>query len=463
MTNSQNKFNHSNFFLPYQKRWLQDESMFKIWQKSRRIGATYIQAYEDVRDCVKKKYFYDGEPLSVWFSSADISAAKEYILYCKKWAKLFNEVLVDFGEIVVDENKDIKALCIEFKNGARINALSSNGTQFRSKGGKVILDEFAHHENQEDLWTAALPCTTWGFPIRVLSTHNGMGCFFYKLIEDIKKGVFDEESSMHQTSIQLAVDEGLADKIMRKQLTLEERDKWLEKQHKRCRNEFTWQQEYCCIPIDEATAFLTYELIASCESEDVLRPLSEIEGDMYVGMDPARTSDLSVIWVIEKLGDVKYTRIVKALKNLPFHQQREILYKILAHKKLRRFCIDSTGIGRQLAEEAQIKFGKSRVELVNFSNATKEKMAYDLLTSFQDKTQRIPADNNIREDLHSVKRVTTVAGNIRFDVDSSETDGHADRFWSLALANHAVGNKPLGQTKYASTGKRLWKKITQNY
>ena len=215
--------------------------MFKIWQKSRRICATYIQAYEDVRDCIKKKYFYEGESLSVWFSSADISVAKEYILYYKKWAKLFNEVLIDMGEVVLDEEKDIKALCIEFKNWTRINALSSNGTQFRSKGGKVILDEFAHHDNQEDLWTAALPCTTWGFPIRVLSTHNGKGCFFYKLIEDVVNRTFEEESSMHTTSIQLAVDEGLADKIMRKPLTQEVREKWLEKQHKRCRNEFTWQ------------------------------------------------------------------------------------------------------------------------------------------------------------------------------------------------------------------------------
>ena len=59
------------YFLPYQQRWLKDKSRFKIWQKSRRIGATYCQSYEDVRDCV------EGTVKKVFFSSADESAGKE--------------------------------------------------------------------------------------------------------------------------------------------------------------------------------------------------------------------------------------------------------------------------------------------------------------------------------------------------------------------------------------------------
>ena len=33
----------NNYFLPYQQRWLDDKSKIKIWEKSRRIGATYVQ------------------------------------------------------------------------------------------------------------------------------------------------------------------------------------------------------------------------------------------------------------------------------------------------------------------------------------------------------------------------------------------------------------------------------------
>ena len=149
-------------------RWLNDNSKSKkIWEKSRRIGATYVQSYEDVRDCVYKRV------PAVWFSSADESAAREYIDYCKQWATLFNIAAKDLGEQVLDKEKDIKAYVIQFSNGTKIHALSSNPKGFRSKGGKVVLDEFAFHNSPEELWKAARPCITWGYPLRILSTHNG--------------------------------------------------------------------------------------------------------------------------------------------------------------------------------------------------------------------------------------------------------------------------------------------------
>ena len=133
--------NKTPFFLPYQLRWLNDNSKVKIWEKSRRVGATYVQSYEDVRDCVKRTV------PAVWFSSADESAAREYIDYCKIWANLFNVAAKDLGEQVLDKEKDVKAYVIAFSNGTKIHALSSNPKGFRSKGGKVVLDEFAFHNN----------------------------------------------------------------------------------------------------------------------------------------------------------------------------------------------------------------------------------------------------------------------------------------------------------------------------
>ena len=65
-------------FLPYQVKWLRDKSQIKIWRKSRRIGATYVQAFEDVIDALTLKF--RGKVCDVWFSSADITAAKEYFM-----------------------------------------------------------------------------------------------------------------------------------------------------------------------------------------------------------------------------------------------------------------------------------------------------------------------------------------------------------------------------------------------
>lgn len=418
-------------FLPYQIRWLNDNSKIKIWEKSRRIGATYVQSFEDVQDCLNKKV------PAVWFSSADESAAKEYIDYCEMWVRYFHAIAKNKGVEVIDNDKDIKALVIEFKNGTKIHALSSNPKGFRSKGGKVVLDEFAFHNNPEELWKAARPCVTWGYPLRILSTHNGQNCLYYKFIEQVNKGQLNW--SLHKTPIQVAVSEGLVDKIYQRPTTKEEQEAWMQNEKDNCFDEYTWLQEYCCIAVDEACAFLPYELISTCEMDDVLKPLSELQHDFYVGVDIGRKKDLTVIWVLEKLENIKYTRLVIELNKMPFPKQEEILHEILSHKLFRRDCQDSTGIGMQMAENAQIKFGKFRVEGVTFTNRVKEDLAYRLRTEFENKTVFIPKSHDIREDLHSVRRITTASHNIRFDADHSE-NGHADRFWALALALHAADN-----------------------
>ena len=106
------------------------------------------------------------------------------------------------------------------------------------------------------------------------------------------------------------------------------------------------------------------------------------------------------------------TRLVIELNKMPFQKQEEILHEILSHKLFRRDCQDSTGIGMQMAENAQIKFGKFRVEGVTFTNRVKEDLAYRLRTEFENKTVFIPKSHDIREDLHSVRRITTASHNI---------------------------------------------------
>ena len=68
-------------------------------------------------------------------------------------------------------------------------------------------------------------------------------------------------------------------------------------------------------------------------------------------------------------------------------------------------------------------------------------LAYPLKGAMEDRKLRIPDDPQIRADLRKVQKVTTAAGNIRF-VAESTPDGHADRFWALALAIHAAEQTP---------------------
>jgi len=424
--------------LPYQDRWARDRAKVKIFEKSRRIGGTWGQAKEDVEDAIQGLY------PAIWFSSADESAAKEYIIYCSMWARAFNVAAEELGAVLIDKERDIKALSIQFANGCRINALSSSPKAFRSKGGKVVLDEFAWHDDPKAMWAAARPVITWGFPLRILSTHNGQASLFNQFIERTRAGKL--AWSLHTVTIFDAVREGLLDKIMGRATSDEERAAWIEEIHQDCVDEETWLQEYCCQPQDESSAFLPYDLITPCESEDTLvEDLSSVTGDLYVGVDVGRRRDLFVIWADELIGGVLHTRKVVTLERQPFRVMRDELYAVLRHPRLRRACIDETGIGMQLAEEAQEEFGRSRVEAVTFSAPAKSEMSHQLRGRFEDRRIVIPPDPVYRQSLHSVRKTTTAAGNIRFDSDRSDQAGHADHYWACALAGHAA-DSPLNTT-----------------
>jgi phage FluMu gp28-like protein len=472
----------NKYFLPYQQRWLADKSKIKLFVKSRRIGGTYAQSYEDVEDCVFKRV------PAVWFSSADESAAKEYILYCTMWAKLFDKGAQLLGEVVIDKEKDIKSESIKFSNGTRINALTSNPKAFRSKGGKANLDEFAHHKDQVQMWKAAKPVSTWGYPIRILSTHNGESQFYnFQQAIELKKLNW----SLHVVDIFTAVKEGLLDKIMGRPTSEEERHTWLEQERMDCFDEYTWLEEYCCLPQIGKNVFLDYPLISTCEENEIIwpgNPLAnsfelakakephhkdsrfitenlaafdewikklDITGNLFIGFDIGRKKDLSCIWVVEKLLNIKITRAVIVLEKTRFWVQEEILYKLLNHKKIQRCCIDSTGLGMQLAERAQERYGESKVEAINFATGSiRTDMAFNTKKCFEEKSVLIPGEREIREDLHSMKKIITTAGNVRLQAEKDEdVQGHADRFWGLSLALHA-SQVELGPVTVSSRRKR---------
>jgi phage FluMu gp28-like protein len=175
-----------------------------------------------------------------------------------------------------------------------------------------------------------------------------------------------------------------------------------------------------------------------------------------MGMDIGRTSDLTVMWIVERISGQFFTRKIFTLQNKTFSEQEAVLYDLLSNPAIRRTCIDSTGLGMQLAERAQEKFGTYRVEGVRFSAQVKEELAYPVRAAFEDKAVKIPRDDQIRADLRGIKKVTTTAGNIRFEADRG-ANGHSDRFWALALAIHAAA-EPMGDVAYKTTTKRRFAK-----
>lgn len=427
------------FFLPYQAKWIKDTSRLKLMEKSRQIGISWASAYEDVTIASPDTNAHD-----VWVSSRDDIQARLYLEDSKKFASIFNIAAQDLGEVVVDPERKISAFCIQFANGKRINSMSSNADAQAGKRGARKLDEFALHPDPRKLYSIAYPGITWGGSLAIISTHRGSENFFNELITDVRERGNKKGFSLHRVTLQDALDQGFLAKLQAKLPADDKRQDMDEAQYfdfirSGCADEESFQQEYMCVPANDAVAFLSYDLIAGCEytsADDWQTNLKDAKNPLYVGVDVGRDHDLTVIWVVEKFGGVAMTRKVVELKARTFDEQEAELYSILQLPQVRRCCIDQTGIGRQFAERAQKRFGNYRVEGISFTGPMKEELAYPVRAAFEDRSVRIPRSDFIRSDLRSIQKLVTGSGNIRFAADRGK-NGHADRFWSLALALHA--------------------------
>jgi phage FluMu gp28-like protein len=194
-----------------------------------------------------------------------------------------------------------------------------------------------------------------------------------------------------------------------------------------------------CQPVDEATAWLTWDLIVSAEHPEAGRPELYQGGDCYVGMDIGRRRDLTVIWVLERVGDILWTREVVRLKGATFAAQDAEEDRIMSTYRVRRLCQDQTGMGEKPVEDSKRRYGEYRVEGVLFSSPVKQELATGGKQYFEDRKLRTPQDREIRESHHAVRKLTTQAGNPRFDAARSEV-GHADEFWAHMLAIHAAND-----------------------
>ncbi len=427
--------NQSAIFLGFQSKWIKDKARLKLCEKGRQLGFSWAAAYEANEETSVNDARFDH-----WVSSRDEIQSKLFNEDCKLWAKAMDIAARDLGQVVIDSEAKHSAYVLRFANGRRINSMSSNPDAQAGKRGSRILDEFALHPDPRKLWTIAYPGITWGGSLKVISTHRGSNNFFNQLVREVKEGGNPKGISLHTVTLQNALDQGFLWKLQQNLPIDDERQEMTEADYfnwvkSGCADEESFLQEYMCQPADDDAAFLDYDLIASCEYPDGFDWKAREGGQLFVGVDIGRKHDLTVIWVLERLGDVLYTRHVECLKNMSKGDQEKIIWPWFALAE--RSCLDATGLGIGWNDDAQKVFGKYKVEGVTFTSKSKEAMAYPVRGMMEDRKVRLPFDPAIRSDLRSVTKQVTAAGNVRFTAERT-VDGHADRFWALALAVHAA-------------------------
>jgi phage FluMu gp28-like protein len=425
-------------FLPFQARWIEDDSRLKLMEKSRQIGISWATAYAAV-----SRTALVGARFDQWVSSRDDIQAQLFLEDCKFWAGQATIAAEDLGEQLLDPRDRQTAYVLRFASGRRINSMSSNPNAQAGKRGGRILDEFALHPDPRKLWAIAYPGITWGGAMELVSTHRGSQNFFNGLVREVKEQGNPKGISLHTVTLQDALDQGFLWKLQQYLAADDERQAMDEAAYfdfirSGAADEESFQQEYMCRPADDDAAFLEYDLIARCEYAEGTNWKQTEGGTLFAGIDLGRKKDLTVLWLLEKLGDVFYTRELVTLQGLTKPEQDKIIWPwielVLASGG--RVAVDNTGLGIGWVDDWQAKFGKYRIEAVNFTAQSKEALAYPVRGTMEDRRLRIPHDGKIRSDLRSVTKQVTGAGNIRFTAERTP-DGHADRFWALALAIHA--------------------------
>lgn len=188
----------------------------RIWRKSRRVGISWAIA----GDCSLDAAAEDG--CNTTYIGYDRLMTTQFIQDAAAWAKAYNLVVSDIEETVfVDEDKDILAFSLRFASGKTITALSSKPRNLRSRKGRVVLDEYAFHDDPEALLKAALALTVWGGRIDIISSVNGLCEHFEELC-----GVIASERGYSVQTI--TFDDAIADGLY-KRICLVNGEDWSQK------------------------------------------------------------------------------------------------------------------------------------------------------------------------------------------------------------------------------------------
>lgn len=432
-------------FIAYQQAWIKDPSQFKLIEKSRQTGLSFSTQYAlSRRKCVNTAR------TDAWVSSSDEAMAQIFAQGCKRWAEVLNLGASDLGErVLLDANgKEQRVFEVRFANGMTIHSMSSSVNAQAGKVGDRVLDEFALHRDPRMLLGIAMPGTTWGGKVEIISTHRGTQNLFNQLVQEARYGGNPKGISLHRVTLQDALDQGLLRAIQAK-LRLSEPEhpvldmdevSYFDYTRAKCVDEETFLQEYMCVPSDDESAFIGYDLLDSCTmpaSENWATELNP-EATYYLGLDIGRTTDLTVLVLLEAVGEQMITRRLIEMKNTAFSEQERVVWTYAQLPHVRRVCVDASGIGRQFAERMRERFG-GKVEEVVFTAGVKEDLAVTLRRAMEDRRVRIPHNDKLAADLRSIRKETTSSGNVRY-VGERNTNGHADRFWALALAIHAGKN-----------------------
>lgn len=386
--------------LPYQVSWHQDLAPIRVAKKSRRIGFSWgALASESVLEAMPARGAMDQH-----YMGYNQGMSAEYIGDCAFFAAAFGAAIRERSVwrtclLINNERLDVLRYKIQFANGSKIEAHSSNPHNWRGRKGHARVDEAAFHKNLKEVLKGAMAFLMWGGRVDVVSTMNGEDNDFTEICREIEAGQLPRYS-LHEVTFADALRAGFYERVC-----LIQGKAWSREAERTYEDEVRGSyltaedaaEELDCVAKRGSGAYFTRLLIENCQEKDVpvvrlrkpaefvvapnriaeirewilqvLKPLIDAmptDQRTVLGQDFGRNGDLSVIWPLQQVHATLWrTPFLLELRNIPFDCQWLILdwlfdeLPLFHHGKL-----DGRGNGQSHAEKAVQKLGVHKIEAV---------------------------------------------------------------------------------------------------
>lgn len=355
----------------FQLEHLNDDSVFGIRNKSRQIANSFLFAAEAVAEALLDKR-------DSIFSSINQEEAKEKIRYARSVYE--NLEIGGLPKIVIDNQLEL-----EFDNGARLTSYPARPVRGRPKANWYA-DEFAHVQHDREIYKGSTAIITKGGRIRMGSSPMGASGVFYEIFTKVEDYPGYSRKQTPWWEVQAFCKNVKLARLLAPKMTTSQRVEMFGKDRIKAifinTPEEDFNQEFECLFVDEATAWITWDeikfaqslgenlhcIIATGKKGDLSRLFEainelkrliqeqKVENVLALGMDIGRTKHASEIILVGcSIGGTFPVRLILTMENVEFNDQLNVLMKVMELLPIKKGLIDQTGIGRNLAENASGK------------------------------------------------------------------------------------------------------------
>lgn len=420
---------------PYQTRFLNDRSKFRIVVKSRQIGFSWLIAGEGLHRIIVNR----GKKVN--YVSINQKEAGDKITYAKTF---YHSIPAESGfRPIIFTNAEYE---FSLHDSPDTSYLVSQPASSAIRGGEkdIYFDEFAFVRDAQKLYDAAIPATTRGNSrMTVVSTPLGQSGLFYEIASNRDKYPEYTVHTVPWWECSIMSKDPLESTALAASYDTDQRvRKWGTESIVSIFNNMgtdSFQQEYECSFADEAVNFYPWGLIVQSVDDELTGQHLPNDLQYVIGIDIAKKIDKTVVTVSSIDDETGIRTIYKTYESRDtYADQTAAMSRLIKDIKPSRVTVDATGVGAVIAEALQSEFGGT-IEPVVFTAALKEKWATAFKGDLQTGRIRIPRKRELMDEIHSVERRKSEAGNYIFKAREGK---HDDYYWSAMLSLYGEGRIP---------------------